>query len=62
MTPDPRFERRVVAEMARLERAAHPRPRPRRNDPMPQNSADAKQILDLTKEVHANYRSASGSK
>jgi hypothetical protein len=29
---------------------------------MPQNSADAKQILDLTKEVHANYRSASGSK
>jgi hypothetical protein len=35
----PRFQRRVVAEMARLERAAHRRSRPRSNDPMPQNNA-----------------------
>jgi low affinity Fe/Cu permease len=39
VTPDARFQRRVVAEMARLERAARHRSRPRRNDPMPQNDA-----------------------
>jgi low affinity Fe/Cu permease len=39
VTLDPQFERRVVAEMARLERAAHRRARPRRNNPMPQNNA-----------------------
>jgi low affinity Fe/Cu permease len=39
VTLDSRFQRRVVAEMARLERAAHRRSRPRRNDPMPQNTA-----------------------
>jgi low affinity Fe/Cu permease len=39
MTLDPRFERRVVAEMARLERAEHRRSRPRRHDPMPQSNA-----------------------
>jgi hypothetical protein len=38
VTLDPRFQRRVVAEMARLERAAHRRSRPRRNDPIPQNT------------------------
>jgi low affinity Fe/Cu permease len=38
VTLDPRFERRVVAEMARLERTAHRRSRPRRNDPMPHNN------------------------
>jgi hypothetical protein len=39
MTLDPRFERRVIAEMMRLERAAHRRSRPRRNDPMAQDDA-----------------------
>jgi hypothetical protein len=39
MTLDSRFQRRVVAETARLERATHRRSRPRRNDPMPQSNA-----------------------
>jgi hypothetical protein len=39
MTLDPRFERRVVAEMTRLERIANRRSRPTRDDPMPQNNA-----------------------
>jgi uncharacterized membrane protein len=39
VTPDPGFQRRVVAEMARLKRAAaHRRSRPRRDDTMPQNN------------------------
>jgi hypothetical protein len=38
VTLDPRFERRVIAEMARLERAAHRRSRPRRNDTMPKST------------------------
>jgi uncharacterized protein DUF1003 len=41
MTLDPRFQRRVIAEMTRLERAARRRSRPRRNDPMPQTQTDA---------------------
>jgi uncharacterized membrane protein len=39
VTLDPQFERRIIAEMARLERGAQRRSRPRRNDPMPQHTA-----------------------
>jgi low affinity Fe/Cu permease len=39
MTLDPRFQRRVIAEMARLERASQRRSPPRRrNDPVPQDN------------------------
>jgi hypothetical protein len=37
VTLDPRFERRIVAELTRLERAAQQRSRPRRNRDMPQD-------------------------